>query len=346
MKNIMLIILILSAHVMYGQNSKKDSLIREVDTYVKTVHAAAEQFLNKQLSDDERIKAITPYAIIYDDKQKEQFKNVALDNNEKPQVRATALNKIYSLVDNDQRLFSTAMDWLTNREAPMVLRMEALQLAGNLSFSSTAMIAPDIYQKLLDDPEIAFRQFAFTKLIIHGDARAQQKLIAGLENPATAPLPAPMAIGILSMSLKKEYFPAVYKVLQQTKDEATRLEAIRALGYYMDARQTLITISRDANEKEPFREAALSALYGGDRENIVQYASPILADKSAGPRLQGIAIQMTIDVRQNMSHRVKAKKADAYDLLIKNIAEGKGVSNSPDVQKVAERYIRSVRPNY
>jgi len=346
MKNIILIILTLAALQTFGQNAKKDSLIREVDAYVKTVYAAAEQFLNKQLSDEERIKAIAPHAIIYDEKQKEQFRNVVLDNNEKPEVRAMALNKIYSLVDNDQRLSAVTTEWLTNREAPMALRTEALRLAGNLSFSSTAMIAPDTYQKLLDDPELAFRQFAFTKLIIHGDPRAQQKLIAGLENPATAPLPAPMAIGILSMSLKKEYYPAVYKVLQTTKDEATRLEAIRALGYYREARQTLINISRDPNEKEPFREAALNSLYGGDRENIVQYASPILNDKNAGARLQGIAIQMTIDVRQNMSYRVKAKKADAYDLLIKNIAEGKGVSTSPDLQKIAQRYIRAVRPNY
>ena len=59
------------------------------------------------------------------------------------------------------------------------------------------------------------------------------------------------------MALKKEYYPTLYKVLQQTTDEATRLEAIRALGFYQEARGNLISISRNSNEKEEFREAAL-----------------------------------------------------------------------------------------
>ena len=126
---------------------------------------------------------------------------------------------------------------------------------------------------------------------------AQQKLINGLENPQSALLPAADAIQILSMSSKKEYYPAVYKVLQQTKDDATRLEAISALGFYKEAREKLVNISRDANEKEQFREAALEALFVGDKDNIVKYASPILSDKSATPHLQIIAVQMTIECK-------------------------------------------------
>jgi hypothetical protein len=53
---------------------------------------------------------------------------------------------------------------------------------------------------------------------------------------------------------------------------------------------------------------------------------------------------MTIDVRQNMKYRVNAKKADAYDLLIKSIAEAK--NRAPEVQSLAAKYIEFVRPNY
>lgn len=344
MKLRILILLIISTVVAHGQAAKRDSLAREIDEYVKTVYKAAAQFLNKRLGAAERIKAIEPHAILYDEKQIEQFKGVVLDSKEQPEVRATALSKIYPQVTSDQQLINLEMEWLGNPQAPKPLRQEALRLAGNQSFSS--MNVPEVYQKMLDDPDIDFRLFAFTKLIIHGDARAQQKLISGLENPATALLPAPTAIGVLSMSLKKEYYPAVYKVLQQTKDEATRLEAIRALGYYPEARERIIAISRDGREKEAFREAALGALYGGDRDNIVQYVQPILVDKSATARLQAIAIQMTIDVRQAMTFRINAKQADAYDLLIKNIAEGKSDIKAPDVIRVAGKYLQSVRPKY
>jgi hypothetical protein len=207
-----------------------------------------------------------------------------------------------------------------------------------------------IYDRVHGDEQltnqVSFRIFGFTQLIIHGDPRAQQLLIRGLENPDAALLPAHTAIHILSMAVKNEHYPAVYKVLLETKDEDARLAAIRALGHYREARQKLIEISRNPEEKEQFREAALGALYGGDKTNIVSYVTPILTDKSASARLQAIGIQMTIDVRQSMAYRAKAKKADEYDILIKNIAEGQGVIRSEELVRVANKYIQSVRPIY
>jgi len=90
MKKIILIILIITSITAYGQSSQKDSLLREIDEHVKTVQKAADQFLNKKLSTAERIKVIQPYALIYDENQAEQFKNVVLDDKEPPEIRATA----------------------------------------------------------------------------------------------------------------------------------------------------------------------------------------------------------------------------------------------------------------
>jgi HEAT repeat protein len=342
MKKIILAILVISSSIVYGQNSTRDSLILQVDQYAKNTNKAAEIFLNKKLSPEERIKAIEPYDMIYDEKQVEQFKAIVFDDNETAEVRAIALNKIYQFVLDGEKIQALTTEWLGNPQTPKVLRYEALDLAGNLSFSS--MDAPDIYQKMLEDPEYEFRLFAFSRLVIHGDARAQQKLIDGLENPQLALLPAPAAIGVLSMAPKREFYPTLYKIMQQTKDEATRLEAIRQLGFYKEARQKLIAISRNPNEKEQFREAALEALYAGDRENVVQYVTPILSDKSALPSLQIIGIQMTIDVRQSITYRAKAKHVDNYDLLIERIAKDK--SKDPELQNIALNYIQSVRPKY
>ncbi|HEY6975772.1 MAG TPA: hypothetical protein VH396_05765 [Chitinophagaceae bacterium] len=341
MKLIIPLVLILTAASAFGQNSAKASLIRKVDDYVKTVDNAADKFLNNKLSTAERIKAIEPYDIIYDNKQIEQFRNIVLDEKEPPEIRAIAFNKIYQTIPDDERLATLAIQWLSNRQSPGALREEALQVMDDLSFSS--MDVPDFYEKMLEDPELEFRLFAFTKLISHGDARAQQKLIEGLENPQSALLPAPDAIGVLSMALKKEYYPVLYKVLQQTTDEATKLEAIRALGSYKEAREDLISISRNAKEKEEYREAALDALYTGDKENISDYVLPVLMDKSATQRLQIIGIQMAIDVRQSIAYRIKAKKADKLDLLIKKLSKD---SNKPDLQKIAIKYMRYVRPKY
>jgi HEAT repeat protein len=145
------------------------------------------------------------------------------------------------------------------------------------------------------------------------------------------------------MSPKKEYYPAVYKLLQQTKDEATRLEAIGALGFYKEAREKLVNISRDANEKEQFREAALEAVFVGDKDNIVKYASSIVSDKSATPHLQIMAVRMTLDAKQSTAYKVKAEQSDEYDQLVKRIAEDN--TKDPELKKVALEYMQSVESN-
>jgi hypothetical protein len=343
MKKIIFLILVLCSAPVLAQRAQREALARELDEYVITVNRAAAQFLTKSLSPAERIKAIEPYSLIYDEKQKEQFRNVVLDGQETPEVRAAALSRIQDQVSRDQGLESVTLEWLANPRAPRVLRQEALEVAGNLAFLRGIDGMTEVLQKMLDDPEPPFRLFAFTQLVVHGDARAQQRLIQGLENPESAPLPAPTAIGVLSMAVKKEFYPAVYKVLQETKYDATRLEAIRVLGSYPEARARLIAISLSPNEQTQFREAALGALYSGDRDNIVKYALPIVRDRSAPARLRGIAIQMTIDVRQNMSYRSKVKRADEYDRLIKSIAQDREREQS-EVRVLADKYLQSVRP--
>ncbi|HEY6974696.1 MAG TPA: tyrosinase family protein, partial [Chitinophagaceae bacterium] len=183
-------IIIVSSVTVYGQNSQKDSLLYEVSEYEKTVNKAATLFLNKELSTAERIKAMEPYAIVYDEKHVKQFKNIILDDKEQPEIRATALSKIYQFVLTDERLGTLAIEWLGDPQAPAILKQKAFQLA------------------------------------------------------------------------------VLYKVFQRTKNDATRFEAIRALGFYKEAREKLVNISRDASEKEEFREAALEALDAGDKAVI------------------------------------------------------------------------------
>jgi hypothetical protein len=341
MRTTILLLIALCPAMLEAQAPNKQAVAREVDRYIETVNQAAATFLNRKLPNAERIKAMEPHAVVYDKRQVEQFKGSALDTQESPEVRATALRKIVAHVPADERLVQLVTQLLSDPKAPKPLREAALEVEANLSFMN--MNVPDVYHKMLDDPELAFRIFAFTKLVSHGDARAQQILIRGLENPAQASLPAPTAIAILSMAIKKEHFPAVFKVMQETKDPATRLEAIRVLGPYPEARQALVAIAHDANEKPEFREAALGALYSGNRENIVRYVTPILTDPNAPPRLQAIGIQMTTDVRQSISFRAKAGSADDYDRLVQKLARD---ARDGDVRVVANRYIEAVRPKY
>jgi hypothetical protein len=339
MRMIVLLLLTLAPAMLRAQDPSREELAREVDDYRRTVHAAASTFLSRDLPAAERIQAIEPHGVLYDQEQVEQFKAVVLDAREPAAVRAEALDRLVGEVPRDARLSQLVLQWLTDPREPLPLRTAALHATATLQFSSDT--APEFLQKLVDDPLLGFRVFAFTRLIIHGDPRAQETLIQGLEHPEQASVPARTAIAILSMAPKKEFYPAVLHLFRETRDDATRLEAIRLLGPYLEARPTLIAVSRDSNEKEELREAALGALYAGDREHIVSYVEPLLSSGMAPARLQAIGIQMTIDLRQAMAYRLRRKRADSYDRLIARLARE---ATDPDVRSLARQYLDSVRP--
>ena len=87
-----------------------------MDEYVKNVNKAAGKFLNNKLTIAERIKAIEPYDIIYDEEQIEQFRNIVLDEKEQPEIRAMALDKIYQVVPDDEKLVTLSIGWLGNHK--------------------------------------------------------------------------------------------------------------------------------------------------------------------------------------------------------------------------------------
>lgn len=339
--------LLLLGTSLCAQGGKRDSTQIAIATYVSTVNDAANLFLNRQLSNAERLKAMASYPFIYEQKQVEQFKAVVLSKDENPEIRAMALNKIYQYVEKDEKLLNQVIQWFGSPETPKALRNETLNLISALSFSSLNGVL-DVYNKMIEDPEPNFRSFAAAKLLMNGDDRAQQMLIRSLGNPQSKLFSDAQTIELLSLSPKKEYFPAVYKVLLETKEEDARLATVQVLGPYKAARKTLAAISQSANEKEVFRESALRALYSGDKENIVNYATPILQDKSASTRLQVIAINMTTDIRKSMSYRrsKKAQKADSFDLLVKNIYEKKGVNKAEELVPAANEYLLTVKPRF
>lgn len=339
MKRAIIILTLLMPLAAAAQSTLRVQLDREARQYQATVAEAANAFLNRRLPAESRLKAIEPHAALYDEQQIAQFQNVVLDPEEPPAIRAAALARIVEYVPNNERLGRLINQWLGDPKEPLVLRRAALSADSTLAFEHMQM--PEVYQRMLDDPLPELRLYAFSRLVPRGDARAQQLLIDGLRKPESARLEAPAAIAILSTAPKSEVLPTLYDIVQSTKDEATRVEAIRLLGGYAPARKTLVDITRNASEKDPARAAALSALYAGDRENIVQYAAPILSAE-ASPDLQSLAIQMTTSVRQAMSYRVNAKHADSYDRLVEKLSR----EGDPQVRKAAQTYVETVRPKY
>ena len=345
MKNTVFIFAILSTTLSFAQQVKKDSILRTVEQYRNTVFKDASIFINNSLSTEERITAIQKHTIIYDEKQKQQFKNIVLSESEAPEIRATGLNKIYNVVDKDEKFFDQILQWFSNPKTPKPLRDETLNLIGNLSFSSKTGILEQ-YQKMVEDPDKVFREFAFVKLIINGDARAQQLLIKGLQNKNSSLIDPVLSMQILSSTPKKDFYPTVFKILSETKNEDEKLMAIQVIGSYSEAKNKLSSIFLSPEEKSIFRESALTAFYSNNKLEVIKFLPQILTDKSASSDLQILTIQIAINERKNITYRKKANKPDELDILIRNISENKEINTNKDLLSIVDKYLLFVRPKF
>jgi hypothetical protein len=341
---IIFIALLLAGPLAFAQQAKKDSILRAVVAYRDIVFKDAAIFLNSNLGNAERINAIQKHPLVYDERQRALFKNIVLNEKEDPSLRATALNKIYGEVESDNKFFDETVKWFANPETPKVLREETLNLMGNLSISKVPGIL-DVYHKMTNDPSQPFREFAFAKLVVNGDARAQQLLINGLENPSSKLLDAIPAMNILSLAPKKDFYPAVLKLLQSTQNTDERLVAIQIVEGYRQAKGTLTSIFLSPQEESRIREAALVSFYSSNKAEAVNFVPQILQDKSASDNLRIMAIQVAINERKKMSYRKKARGADNTDRQIKAIADNKE-NNNKELVNVAQKYVLLVRPKY
>lgn len=341
---ILLTLLIFSSAVVFPQQTKRDSILRNVEEYKGRVFTDAVVFINNSNTAEQRIKAIQKHAIIYDDQQKALFKRIVLSENEKPEIRALALNKIYSEAEKDNEFLNQIINWFSNPRTPKPLRDETLNLVGNLSFSSMPGVL-DAYNKMIEDPDVAYREFAFNKLVLNGDARAQQLLIRGLEDSNAKSLDNLTAIRILSAAPKKDFYPAVYKILLETKNEDERLLAIQTLGGYPAAKDKLKSIFLSKEEKSKFRENALISFYNYNKRETVPYLTEVLNDPSASPDLKIIAIQLAINERKAITYRKKAKKADQLDTVIREISNSRNDSER-ELTAIAKKYLLLVRPGF
>ncbi len=345
MKYILFSILCLSVCITaIGQQAKRDSIVKSVQEHRSNTFKAATTFLNERLGESERIKAIDSFSTIYDEKQIHLFKKLLLSENSSAKLKATALSKIHNHINTDEVLLKQVIQWFSTPKTDKTLRNAAFTAVQILSFSHLLVL--DEYKKMLADPDLAYRTFAISKLVIHGDARTQQLLIKGFTNPEGAILDPAASLKVLALSPKKEFYPEAYTLLLNTKDEAVRLLALETLGPYKEARTEIIKISQNSKEKAIFRKTALMALYAVERDQMATYVLPILRDRSATEQLQVLGIQMLQHIRKSMSYRKKVEKADDTDTVINAIAQGKGILDTPQLRKSAQKYLQMVKPTF
>lgn len=263
------------------------------------------------------------------------FRNANAD----ARLRAIALDKLENAVAADAALQRDVAEVLAERGAARVLRQQALEVIETLSFDRPAPslaegTARERLLALLDDPDPAFRLRAVTLLVNENDQSARARLAQGLRTPAAAAVPPADAVRLLGRSLAPDVLPLLRQVMASPPDEATRLEAIRALGRDAESREAMAALVRDGAAPRAVRLQALAALDANlSAEEFVAHALPVVGDESAGDSLRVYAIQ-SVKYRRGTA---AGPAEDEFDAAVRAAASS---ASSAVVRQVAADYLR------
>lgn len=265
-----------------------------------------------------------------------------LDRTQPAELRANALAMIEHAVDRNPAVVTEVLRLATSRETAAPLRAIAVKVLTDLSFSSLTMqersaeMLPAL-RTIAQDPDPELRRTALSILAAHADDFAQQRLIECVRNPAAGPLPRVECIRLLGFRLHGDAYPVLHQVALSDADEAARIEAVRLLGGYSEARPALIGFL-DSRHSEDLRMAALGTLYANDPAGFPALAIAVVRDERASDALRLYAIQA---VRQRRTAILRASGADmpSFDAAVAEVAR---TSKSDAVRRAAADYVRQV----
>jgi hypothetical protein len=327
------------------QPTSREALQARIRAHAEAISRAARIFLDRTRPEAERLAAVRDTEEFVSAEDVAAATSVFLDAGQSAAIRATALAMIEHAVDRNQDVVTEVLRLATSRDTPRPLRTIAVKVLTDLSFSSLTMqqrsadLLPAL-RTLTQDPDRELRFTAFSILAANGDDFAQQRLIECVRNPATAPLSRAECIRLLGLQLHGDAYPVLYDVLLRDREETTRIEAIRFLGGYAEARPKLLELLRDREQPEPVRMAVLGALHAADPETFPAIAIDIVRDETASDAMRIYGIQAVRQRRRSVMERYKNAAIAPFDEAVAQLARS---SKSADVRKAAEAYLRVVR---
>ncbi len=327
--------------VCVGQNVAKDQLVREIEAFKADTYKAITQFLNPQLDLQSRINAAIKYPFIYDAQQVQKAKAIVLNNSESAQLRAVALSKIFVYVPDDETLGNSLIQWIQDTQTPKELRNETLNALSNLTFSGFATFSKRqeltaALRNVCRDPELRFRQFAFSFLMDHNDSFAQSLLVEQLEQSRTDLLPTVECLRLLALNPKGDYLPTAYKILQNPPNKESKVEAIILCGNYAPAKNTIISLLKDKKQPEDLRTVVLSTLNSNYPKEFASLVENMIIDPNEPEGLRATAIVMETLRRKSNQKRIIGDNFEKNVETLKN-------SPLPSIRKATDLYINDVK---
>jgi len=212
-------------------------------------------------------------------------KGVAIVRNpdEDPGIRESVLGRLSIAAGKSHELIDLVLNILTNRADPPGLRLTALRVLQELSFSSGLFQTRRAdylaaLREVVSDADAGLREPALEILALKKDEYAQRILLNGLRTPSEAIVPPEKAIQMLGYDVHAEHYPILRELLANPPNAAAKEEAVRALAGDPGSQQLLTDVLVDKAESLEVRKLSALALGALAPEAFAPHAKRIVAD--------------------------------------------------------------------
>jgi hypothetical protein len=184
-------------------------------------------------------------------------------------------------------------------------------------------------RELTGDKEITLRQRALGLLARSNDAYAEKVLMAGLQDPNKAVVPASDALHYLSYNMHSGVQSLARSIFDTSKDQAVRQQALRLMANDPQALKTIQKTLADKKEFKEVRQTSAEALHALDPKAFQNWASKAVLDKSEYEDI--VATSLTA-----LNHFGDEKQITGNTALRKRLAEMSTGKSPAKVKRMAK----------
>jgi hypothetical protein len=315
--------------------------------YAEQVERAAEEqrqayrvFSDRSKPAEERRIALNK-AVLREQDEVAEALDVIHNTEEDAELRASALHAIDIEVGKRPDLIDMVVGLLGDSAEPEVLRLAALRVLQQISFSGSAFYQkrPEVFDALravIDDQDASLRQEALEILAQNYDEYAQRRLLEGLEDSSQALVSPEKAIQLLGYDIHAEHYPILRDIVQNPPSPEAKEEAVRLLAADPTSKELLTALLKDKDERREVRNASAAALQSLAPAEFEEQAKEILYDTEEYNDLRATAINaLTLFADQ--------EALDQDPELIGRIEQLREEAPSKEVERTANRFLRRQR---
>src|SRR5215208_114713 len=298
--------------------------------YAEQVERAAEEqrqayrvFSDRTKPAEERRIALNKAVLREQDEVAEALDDIH-NTEEDAELRAAALHAIDIEVGKRPDLIDMVIGLLRDSAGPEVLRLAALRVLQQISFSGSAFYQkrPEVFDALravIDDQDASLRQEALEILAQNYDEYAQRRLLEGLEDSRQALVSPEKAIQLLGYDVHAEHYPILRNIVQNPPSPEAKEEAVRLLASDPNSEGELTRIVENKDEYRRVRNASAAALQSLDPAGFMERAKQIVYDPEEYDELRATAInaltlfadQEDLDQDAELTERVEQLREQA-----------------------------------